>query len=298
MPEVIASDGLPARDNGTWAEAKLSFLDQYGPPALQATQKKLQRYYVDLFAGPGMNVDDRRTGREFVGSALRALRMHASADERLSFTHAILVNRDRRDYEALRERVHRLAGAGQSRVPLGNIRILEADANFAIPRIMQGIDPGAYVFMLADIEAPDQWPWSSMREIRAQGHRSVDLAVLFPLGMAINRLFPYDPSAAVANASVLTSFFGTEEWRSLAERRLTDAQSPELRRALEELYITRIRALGWKDVRVVRDIRFRGNQQLYKLIFATNHPAGENIAKWETRENERKDQRSLFDDLK
>src|SRR6185503_18513669 len=56
LPDVIAQDGLPARDSGRWGLTKLSFLDDYCPAALQATKRKLQRCYVDLFAGPGINV--------------------------------------------------------------------------------------------------------------------------------------------------------------------------------------------------------------------------------------------------
>jgi hypothetical protein len=33
----VASDGLPARRNGAWARDKLSFFDEFLPPALQAT---------------------------------------------------------------------------------------------------------------------------------------------------------------------------------------------------------------------------------------------------------------------
>jgi hypothetical protein len=71
---VVASDNLPARRNGAWARDKLSFLDEYLPPALQATIAKRQRYYLDLFAGPGLNVDD--DGQEFEGAAIRRARVH------------------------------------------------------------------------------------------------------------------------------------------------------------------------------------------------------------------------------
>ena len=50
---VLAADGLSARINGEWAEAKLSFLDYYAPVAIDATEQKHRRVYIDLFAGPG-----------------------------------------------------------------------------------------------------------------------------------------------------------------------------------------------------------------------------------------------------
>src|SRR5215208_3514089 len=190
MPEIIASDGLPARDNGTWAKEKLSFLDEFGPRALLATKRKRERHFVDLFAGPGLN-KDRRTGEEFPGSSIRAIKMRASADESTAFTHAVMVNVDPEDHDALRERVRRVVASGESRVPPTNIRYINGDANFVLPRVLDGINKRAYAFVLADIERPEHWPWSSMAELRSHGHESIDFAVLFPLDMAINRLISY-----------------------------------------------------------------------------------------------------------
>lgn len=45
-----------ARKNGEYAEEKLDFLDRFLPPALNMTASKPQRWYVDLFAGPGLSV--------------------------------------------------------------------------------------------------------------------------------------------------------------------------------------------------------------------------------------------------
>src|SRR4051812_34200965 len=84
-------DRLIARRNGSWAREKLSFMEDYVPPALQATHGKFpRRYYVDLFAGPGVNVDD--DGAEFPGAALRVLKSHATTRQDVGFTNAILVN--------------------------------------------------------------------------------------------------------------------------------------------------------------------------------------------------------------
>ena len=88
---VTGSDGLIARNSGIWAKDKLSFLDEFGPHALLATRKKRQRWYVDLFAGPGVNVDHEDTHQEFEGAALRALKMVAPSDPSVHFTDMVLV---------------------------------------------------------------------------------------------------------------------------------------------------------------------------------------------------------------
>jgi three-Cys-motif partner protein len=153
MPIVYASDGLRARDNGVWGEQKLSFLDEFVPRALQATTRKHTRVYLDLFAGPGVNVA-RGRGTEFDGSPLRALRLHAPGKSDLTFTHAVFVNYSRRDHAALEARIARAVAEGRSLLPEDRILPTQDDANAFIPRFMERIDRRAYVFAFADIEAP------------------------------------------------------------------------------------------------------------------------------------------------
>ena len=294
---IVASDGLLARDNGPWAREKLSFLDDFIPPALKATERKLQRYYVDLFAGPGVNVDSRAERaelREFEGSALRALSLTAPSDERIHFTHAVLVNKDRESDEALRLRLTRLSEAGRVRPPLTNIEPLCGDSNQLIHRILRGIHPLAYVLVFADIEAPNQLPWATVKALRAHGHQSIELYVLFPLEMAINRMISFNRVATESNARALTTFFGDEQWRALADSRVTDVQSPRLREQLLDLYMGNLRRLDWPHVRVVRDVRRVGNAGLYKMILATAHTAGEGISRWAANRARRGDQGELF----
>lgn len=286
--DVIASDGLRARENGAWARDKLSFIDDFVPPALQATQRKRERWYVDLFAGPGKNVDD--AGEEFDGAALRALRAVTSNDARVAFTHAVLVNLDSEDHAALTRRVDAL---DELRPPRRHVELLDGDANLVVHRIMRGIDPRAYAFVLADIEAPKQLAWSTVKALKAHGHESVDLFVLFPLAMALNRMLSYRRETVEESAAVLTRFFGCEDWRPLVEQRVTDAQSPELRRSALDLYMRRLRELGWAHVLVGRDVKRVGNSGLYKMIYASNHPAGRNLGEWSADQPRRKDQLDL-----
>jgi three-Cys-motif partner protein len=286
--EVFASDGLRARDNGAWGRVKLAFLDDFGPVALLATAKMKERYYLDLFAGPGVNIERGGAGAEFEGSPLRALRMTAEGRPDLHFTHAFFVNADRRDHEALVARVDRLVASGESRVARERIKVVNDDSNFVLPRILQAVPTFAYLFVFADIEAPKQWPWRSVQQLRRYGHASVDYYTLFPLDMAINRLISYRETQTERHAETLTRFFGTEAWRDIAARRLTDAQSPELRRALEDLYVAQLKSEGpprmWRYAGPVKEVRRTGRHSLYKMLFASNHSAGDRIAQWARRQ--------------
>jgi three-Cys-motif partner protein len=285
----IARDGLIARDNGAWAKDKLAFLDEFVPPALTATSKKLQRYYVDLFAGPGKNIDVD-TGDEFDGSALRVLPMRSPRDARVHFTHAKLVNLDSDDHDALRVRVDRLFEAGACPMPRGHVEHLQADANQVIFRILRDIDPEAYALVFADIEKPNQWPWDSVRALRSLGHKSIDLYLLFPLTMGINRLVSWNRASAEVNAPAMTRFYGNEDWRPIVEQRITDAQAADMRRHLLDLYMNQLRGLGWDFVQVARDIKRVGEAGLYKMIYASAHPAGERIATWSAGQADKKNQ--------
>lgn len=289
---VIASDGLRARRNGRWGKEKLSFFDDFLPAALKATGAKLQRHFVDLFAGPGLNVDPA-TGEEFEGSTIRVLRSAAHADDSLHFTHAVFVNKDSDDQDALRSRVERLRKSGGCRVPEEHVEFVNADANLAVNHIMRRIHPKAYALVFADITRPSHWKCSSVRALRNHGHTSVDLYMLFPSHMAINRMTSFNSQTLEESRPVLNEFFGTEDWEGLAAKRQTNAQSRDLRRALLALYMNRLHGLGWQHVLVARDVRRTGDAGLYQMIYASNHPAGGRIARWSA-ERPDDDQPSFF----
>ena len=197
----------------------------------------------------------------------------------LAFTDAALVNLNRRDHEALEARLDRLSDLGLLRVPRHLIVHERADANECLPRLIRRYSRWDYLFVFADIEAPRQWPWSSVAALRAAGHTSVDLYMLFPLEMGINRLLNYDRAERERFAPRLDAFFGAEDWRAIVERRTTAAQSRECRRELLEFYISRLRTL-WRFAGNMVDVRLRRGQGLYKMLFATNHEAGAKISSW------------------
>ncbi len=293
MKTVTAKDGLLARDSGPWGRTKLSFLDYYCPAAIQATERKLERYYVDLFAGPGVNVIRGTPATEFEGSPLRVLRYVGQQRQDLSFTHAVFINAMARDGQALRTRVERLVESGQSRVVRENIDLIDGDANMVVARVLKDIPKRAYVLVFADMENPKQWPWNSMMALKAQGHESVDLYTLFPLDMAIVRLLAYRRDHADRYAEALTRFFGTDSWRGLVARRLTDAQAPQLRRDLVSLYLDQLRTL-WNHAGEMVDVYLCGERRLYKMLFASDHPAGKAISDWIKKHSSEPDQGDLF----
>lgn len=280
-PEVLAADGLRARDSGEWGEEKLDFISTFGPPALKATAAKRSRHYIDLFAGPGINRVRGRT-LEFDGSPLRALELAAPGDPGTAFTDAVFVNRDRRDHEALEQRVAFRAADGRSRISVHRVRCIRGDANKVVGDVMRSVHKRAYAFVFADMEAPRQFPWTSVIALREQGHTSVDLYMLFPLDMALKRLLSSNPKTVEQSASVLTSFYGTEDWRPLLRYR--EGSGAELGLAAQRLYLDRLRTL-WSHAVEVCDVRRGANHRLYKMLYASNNTGGEDIARWAARRN-------------
>jgi three-Cys-motif partner protein len=158
---------------------------------------------------------------------------------------------------------------------------------------MREIPLQGYVLVFADMEAPTQWPWESMRALKGLGHDSVDLYTLFPIDMAIMRLLAYEERHADRYAAELTRFFGTDNWRALRAGRTTAAQAPQLRRALVRLYLHQLRTL-WGKADEMIDVYFRGKQRLYKMLFASDHPVAEVIAGWIKQRGAAAQQSDLF----
>ena len=289
-PGVDSADGMPARESGEYAKRKLAFIDYYCPLAIDATEKKRARRYLDLFAGPGLNII-RETREEVEGGALRVLASRGRIHPEVSFDEAFLVNLSASDHAALKARVERAIAGNRCMVPPGNVHHEHGDANEVLPRLLAHCHKLDYVLVFADIEAPSHLPWSTIEALSSQGHKSIDLYVLFPLEMGLNRLMPYRDMPA-GHETIITAFFGTEAWKGILAQRFTEAQSRACMRRLEDLYLQQLQSRWARAVKLF-DVMRVGRKGLYRMLFATNHPAGEKIADWARRQVEGQDQLGL-----
>jgi len=276
----ICSDGLRGRSSGEWARTKLQFINDYVPPALAITHSIGKRWFLDLFAGPGRNLDRHRSAGEFDGSPLRALELVGTDRAQTSFTDAVFINQDPRDHESLVARVDRMVAQGRSRIPRARITILNRDTNEVLPDIMRRIGLSDYVVAFADITAPSQLPLASVRELRRRGHRSVDFYALFPLEMALIRQLSFSDEMMERYAPEITAFFDGEEWRQIRQRRRTSAETPQLKADLTELYRQKLGTI-WRFVGEQERIGRSERQRLYRMFFATEHPHGQRLADWQ-----------------
>ena len=278
-----APDGFLARRNGRYAELKLAFLDDYLPAALVATQTMQRRWYIDLFAGPGWNVDKQASTYFFAGSPYRALCAHGPSRVNNSFTRAVFVNNDSTDSAELSKRIELWSRNGDIAVPRDRIMQFKENATTALARILNTLPKRDYAFIFADIEGITELPWASVVSMRAHGHRSIDLYVLFPLEMTLQRLLSYEANKRTRYGQTLTAFFGTDAWIALASAERTNAQGPEFRQHLIDLYVEQLRTL-WKHVSVQATVYLTGDRPFYRMIFASNHPVGDRLAAWQRSE--------------
>jgi three-Cys-motif partner protein len=282
--EILAGH---SRQNGSYA----AFFDRYLPPAFAATRRKLTRHYVDLFAGPG--VWHEPYGLRHQGSPLAALQLSATVPPGHGFTEVFLVNKDQADHDALSARVDLMVERGLTNLPRAAIHTVHADANDAAPDILRRIHQKSWIFVYADIERPAHWPWATVEALRAQGHESLDLYMLFPLHMGVRRILGFTQS----HPEAITRFYGCEDWRPVVARRTTSAHSRRFLREMETLYADRLRSAGWPHVSRQRRVSDVGSRTLYYMFFATSHPAAKALSDWEgvsDGDERHRDQTELF----
>jgi three-Cys-motif partner protein len=90
----------------------------------------------------------------------------------------------------------------------------------------------------------------------------------------------------VENVTKVDSFFGTDEWRDIYTAWCEEPKKRGLHRELIDLYKRRLKSLGYQEVaqpdEMLKEPLIRNkerNSPLYRLIFASKHPLGEQFWK-------------------
>ena len=234
-----------ARSAHYWTADKLDFLESYIPAFVHATKKALKRYYVDGFAGPGSNLID---GKERDGSPLIAL----NASE--ACTHYFFVERKKDLYKQLSSRISEHKRAKLVNLKRGNFNELVKNILPLIPDLapcLFFLDPEGLELDFATVQ-------------RISKRTKADLFILisgFGLVRNVKR-----PEAA----NTLTRFFGDDSWRPLLER-FENGSLPIGTKAFEaftDLYIAKLRDLGFDVCDSYLIARNRKNAALHSLVFA------------------------------
>lgn len=251
---------------GAWSAEKLDVLRCYLGGGrggfLPATTAARQRYYLDLFAGPGQN-RIKATGEVIDGSPLVALKAGPPFFTRLTWVEA-----DPENVASLE--AHRQEHQGRQ------IAVHAGDANVVIDTILGSLPKEYPAFAFLDPRG-GELHWQTVWKLaHHKPTRKIELFILFAFNMGIVRLLPHDPMRLI-NQDVLDRVMPDPTgWRRIYQQRST-LRASDFRRAMLEEYVRGLRALGYQHVPSPRLITTPKGRPLYFLVFASDHPAGDRI---------------------
>jgi three-Cys-motif partner protein len=246
---ITAADGLAARVVGPWSKDKLRVVGSYMGIFTGSMKSKWNGLtYVDLFAGPGICVIEG-TKDELRGSPLLAL------DTKKPFDTILCVEQDDDARDALDQRVHRHTRGKTAEV-------LAGDCNEIIGQVISKMPRGFLSLVFIDPEGVSGLDADTMRALADQ-RLSVNVIVLFPQGMSVNRN-RWQWIGAVEDTP-LDRVLGGREWRT--------NPTPEV-----VLFMELLRGLGFTFVESAgRAFRNRRGVQLYYLVFASKSATAVNF---------------------
>lgn len=258
-------DGLPMRRSGPWVREKLDYLTRYVDVFETAMRKKWSvRSYIDLFSGPGKNID-RDSEDIFLGSPLIAL------NAPYPFTNYFFTDLSDKHTETLRQRC--VASPYSQRV-----QIWTGDCNDLVNRVVAQIKQDDWRSLnLAFLDPTGiDLKWDTVAKLATI--RRMDLIIHYPEG-GLNRSM-----RGLFEAGTYTSvddFFGGRGWREIYQDWLSQGKPSGLHRHLIDFYRKRLQSLGYvkffqagqtSDEPLIRNIQRRA--PLYRLLFASKHPRG------------------------
>ena len=290
-PPVPNAPRKDHRFGGDWTAAKLRVLGSYLAAYRTALSKTPFRVgYIDAFAGTGYRSPSRverpdsldqldlfpdlaevPTQELLDGSARIALRVQPGFDR-----YVFIEKREDRcqSLEALRDEFPNAAP---------DIRIRRGEANDEIRKICDANWSGYRAVLFLDPYGM-QVEWTTIQAIAAT--RAIDLWLLFPLGMGVNRLLTRSGDIPESWQHRLDVLLGTTEWRDEfyrfeiypdlfggAPERVTKASMDVIGRYFEE----RLRGV-FAGVATPGVLRNSSNAPLYLLCFASGNPRGAKIA--------------------
>ena len=199
---------------GDWTEEKLGRLAKYLPAYTKILKGSVYKYaYIDGFAGPGYrsrqrkqaastqdlwgeDLDDR--GRFTEGSAVVAMRSEPP------FQSYIFIERDA---SALAKLESTLRAKFPERISL--VRFELGDANVVLRQLCDRDWSKRRAVLFLDPYGMEV-EWSTMEAIAST--QAIDVWILFPAGIGVNRQLPLDGNIPAWARSAFTRLFGTPSW--------------------------------------------------------------------------------------
>ena len=283
---VIARDGLPALPIKPHTLEKLNAIQRYVDQFTKSMKLTgsdsgfrgfAERNYIDLLSGPGLCVV-QGTSREVQGSPLVAL------STEYPFSHYYFVDANPDAIVALKKRAATLSGSASA-----NIRYFVGDCNQQVHQVLGHIDKKLSINLAVIDGYGVECHWSTIKALASC--RRMDLIILFPQGMSINRNLR---QWIDKQGNALDDFFGTHEWRPIYDAKC--GQPKQCIRDFLDLYQQNLRTLRYPQPNQVGEflVRAQKGQKLYYLVFASRHRLGQRFWKQAT-DKSSAGQKRLFD---
>lgn len=273
---------------GDWTATKLQVIEHYLKGYVTALKKtKFCKGYIDAFAGTGYRdsrkADDSDRALLFPDLAAEDPQKMLDGSARLalkvrpSFDRYIFIERNAercRELESLKEEFPDLADT---------IMINHGDANEEIVKLCKK-DWSCHRAVLFLDPYGMQVEWSTIEAVA--GTKAIDLWLLFPLGVGVNRLLKKDGDIPEPWRARLNSLLGTEKWYddfyTAASAPLFDGQFTHVEKAsikvIGHYFNNRLKELFPGVAERPGVLKNSVNNPLYLLCFAVSNASGKNIA--------------------
>jgi|SRR5215831_9322621 len=269
---------MPHSFGGAWTERKLSVVRRYLDIYAQALKNQpFQRLYIDAFAGTGGRTEKRRETLPLLDlpefEAVRKGSARLALEVEPPFHRYVLIER-------ATHRASELAML-KSEFPSRQIEIINDDANDAIVGVCKTTNwrnTRGVVFL---DPYGLQVTWDSL--VAIAGSRALDVWVLFPSGMGLNRLLTKSGDIPQEWQETLDRSLGTRDWRSAFYRNELEAdlfEGPRSRTVkdadpmkLEKFYLDRLRTIFPTVMNKCIRLTNSKDQTMYLLCFACANPS-------------------------
>lgn len=262
-----AQDGLPARVSGPWSQEKLVYVQRYATAFMTAMAPKRkpgqwsELVYLDFLAGPGRGID-RKTGSEFDGSPLRALRVTPAFD-RLIFSDV-----QPKNVEALKQRI---PPTDRSRV---DVRL--GDCHEVARDVVSRLSQRTLALAFVDPEGFEV----KFRLFQTLATRRIDILYLFPGGIGIARnVGAFVKQAKAPLDDLIPGWRNLRRARMAAGQKLTAEEMASRDQPFVMEFMRRMGQLGFQySGQGEPYFTNEKNVKMYHLLFFSKHPAG--LALW------------------
>lgn len=274
---------------GDWTADKLERVRKYlcAYMTIFSQNPKAQYYttiYVDAFAGTGHRVNSRRAevGAELFeakpdaetekykkGSARIALELQPAFDQ------CVFIERDADRAAELKQLVLQVAQRSEA------VQIVTAEANGFLLDWCAKTNWGRHRAVVFLDPYGMQVDWTTLEAIAKT--RAVDLWLLFPLGVAVNRLLTRDAPPQTGWADALTRIFGTADWQAAFypkhdEATLFGVESVQRKDVnwdkIGKFFVARLKTIFYKVATNPLPLRNSTNTPIYLLCFAAGNSKG------------------------